>query len=116
MDFRTVETSRGVLSTISFGEGESITKYSEFFDAIMTAPSNTLVVRQEDITEKFFVLSSGLAGEILQKVSTYRKRLVILGQFSQIESKSLKDFIFESNRTGQVVFAESLEKALELLR
>jgi hypothetical protein len=41
------------------------------------------------------------SGEITQKLSNYRKRLVGLGRFEQIGGKSLNAFIFESNRTGR---------------
>ncbi|MCG8570426.1 MAG: DUF4180 domain-containing protein [Spirochaetes bacterium] len=38
--------------------------------------------------------------------------MAIIGDFSIYSSKSLKDFIYESNKTGQVIFVDSLESAL----
>ncbi len=58
----------------------------------------------------------GLAGDCLRKVSNYRRRLAILGDFSAVGSRALRDFIRESNGTGQVVFAAELEAAAALLR
>lgn len=116
MDYRQQNTAKGEVSEVVFGPGESLSDYRTFFDALMEAPTNTVVVRREKITEAFFDLKTGLAGDILQKVSNYRKRLVLLGDFANVESKSLRDFIRESNRTGQVVFAPTLEAAVELLR
>ena len=45
-----------------------------------------------------------MAGEILQKFSNYRVRLAIVGDFTPYSSKSIKDFIYESNkkRTNQL--------------
>ena len=41
-------------------------------------------------------------------------KLAIAGDFSKYESKSLRDFIYESNKGGQVVFVESVAKAKEI--
>ena len=56
-----------------------------------------IVIHEKNITPDFFDLKSGIAGDILQKFSTYRIRLAIVGDFSKYTSKSLNDFIFESN-------------------
>ena len=116
MTYQNQDTPKGPVSVCEFGENEAISNYSDFFDALMGAPTATVALEVHWVTEKFFDLKSGLAGEVLQKVSTYRKRLILIGDFSNVESKSLRDFIFESNRTGQVVFVPSLERGIELLR
>ncbi|MFD2036820.1 DUF4180 domain-containing protein [Belliella marina] len=72
-----------------------------------------IIVHQKDINANFFDLKTGIAGEILQKFSTYRVRLTIVGDFSPYTSKSLKDFIFESNKGNHVNFASSLENAIK---
>ncbi|WP_447637798.1 DUF4180 domain-containing protein [Flavobacterium microcysteis] len=72
-----------------------------------------IIVYEKNITSDFFDLKTGIAGEILQKFSTYRVRLAIVGNFSKYQSKSLKDFIFESNKVGQIYFLPSLSDALE---
>ncbi|KAA6304392.1 hypothetical protein EZS27_043961, partial [termite gut metagenome] len=41
-----------------------------------------IVVQEKNITPEFFDLKSGMAGEILQKFSTYRVRLAIVGDFT----------------------------------
>ena len=56
-----------------------------------------------------------MAGEILQKFSNYRMRLVIVGDFSALESKSLRDFIYESNKGKLVGFVSTAEEALHKL-
>jgi hypothetical protein len=74
----------------------------------------TVIIKKENITGDFFNLSTGIAGEMLQKVSNYRKRLAIIGDFENIESKSLRDFIYESNRTKQILFVKTKEEALRI--
>lgn len=67
------------------------------------------------ITDKFFVLSSGLAGEILQKFVNYQFRIAIYGDYSKYTSKPLKDFIYESNNGRDIFFTDTLEQAVEKL-
>lgn len=74
-----------------------------------------IILHQSSLTPDFFDLKNGLAGEILQKFSTYRIRLAIVGDFSVYTSKSLSDFIYESNKGRQVAFVGSVEEALNRL-
>jgi hypothetical protein len=74
-----------------------------------------IVIREENITTDFFDLKTGIAGEILQKFSNYRVRLAVIGDFSKYTSKSLKDFLYESNKGGQITFVRTLEEALVAL-
>ena len=68
-----------------------------------------LVVREEHLHPDFFDLKTGFAGEILQKFSTYNFNLTILGSFEKYASKSLRDFIYESNKAGRIKFLENEE-------
>lgn len=74
-----------------------------------------VILHQENITPDFFDLKSGLAGEVLQKFSNYRIRLAIVGDFSAYGSKSLKDFMYESNKGGAINFLTSTSEALRKL-
>lgn len=74
-----------------------------------------LIMYQKNITPEFFDLSTGMAGEVLQKFSTYRVRLAIVGDFSNYTSKSLKDFISESNKQKHINFVSTREKAIDVL-
>lgn len=73
-----------------------------------------IILHEKNITPKFFDLKTGIAGEILQKFSNYRVRLAIVGDF-KYNSQSIKDFIFESNKRGQINFVSSLPEALNRL-
>jgi len=74
--------------------------------------SSRIILHKGNLHDDFFELSSGLAGGILQKFSNYRVQLVVLGNFSQFASKSLKDFILESNKGHQVNFRSSISEVL----
>jgi hypothetical protein len=77
--------------------------------------SHKIIVNEKHLTPGFFDLKTRIAGDILQKFSTYNIQLAIVGDFSKYNSKSLKDFIFESNRYGRINFVSSLEEAKERL-
>lgn len=77
--------------------------------------SNSLIIHDKSLHPDFFDLKTKLAGEILQKFSNYRMRLAIIGDFSEIKSKSLRDFIRESNKGKTICFVDSLDKALARL-
>ena len=74
-----------------------------------------IILHETNITPDFFDLKNGIAGEILQKFSNYRIRLSIVGDFSKYTRKSIRDFIYESNKTGRITFVGSVEEAIELL-
>jgi len=74
--------------------------------------SSKIILHKENLHEAFFDLSSGLAGGILQKFSNYRVQLVVVGDFSQFTSKSLEEFILESNKGKQVNFLPSVSDVL----
>jgi len=74
--------------------------------------SGRMIVHDKNFHPDFFDLKTKVAGEILQKFSNYRMRLAIVGDFSKYGSKSLRDFIRESNRTGTINFVGSVEEAL----
>jgi len=83
------------------------TVYYQGFDKV--------IIHQKNVTADFFDLKNKMAGEILQKFSNYRVRLVIVGDFSKLTSKSLNDFIYESNKGKQVNFVASVDEALRSL-
>ncbi len=74
-----------------------------------------VILYEENITPEFFNLKTRMAGEILQKFANYRMRLIIVGDFELYESKSLREFIMESNKGKQVNFLASTAQALEQL-
>jgi hypothetical protein len=76
-----------------------------------------VLVPVERLTEDFFQLKTGLAGQIMQKFVSYRLRLVILGDISEYvaQSRALRDFVYETNRHDQVWFLPNLQELSERL-
>lgn len=71
------------------------------------------------IDDRFFDLSTRIAGEVLQKFVTYRLRVVIVGDISHhlAGSAALRDFVDESNRGRHVWFvADDAQLDAQLLR
>lgn len=73
--------------------------------------SRKIIVNSKNITQDFFDLKTRIAGDILQKFSNYNVDLAIIGDFSNPTSKSLRDFIYESNKIGRINFVDSLSEA-----
>ncbi|MCW4470067.1 DUF4180 domain-containing protein [Flavobacterium sp. MFBS3-15] len=77
--------------------------------------ADSLIIREENLPPAFFDLKTGLAGDILQKFSTYSGRLAIIGDFSKYDSNSLRDFIYESNKGRRINFVSTFEEAVRVL-
>lgn len=96
-----------------------ITDAQSAIDLLMSAKyelgTKNLLIAKRLVAEEFFILSSGLAGEILQKLINYGGRIAIYGDYSRYTSKPLKDFIFESNKGRDVFFTATRDEALALL-
>lgn len=76
-----------------------------------TPGARKLIIDEGSIDLSFFDLKTRVAGEILQKFVNYNFRIAIIGDYSKYQSSALKDFIYESNRQGEINFVSSLEEA-----
>lgn len=74
-----------------------------------------LILDKEAINEEFFRLSSGVAGEVLQKFINYHTKLAVIGDFSEYTSKPLHNFIYECNKGNDIFFVDDLDQAVEKL-
>ncbi|WP_316633385.1 DUF4180 domain-containing protein [uncultured Flavobacterium sp.] len=99
-----VITENNIIKSIEDGSQLVADIYYQDFDRI--------ILYEKNITPLFFDLKNKIAGEILQKFSNFRVRLAIVGDFEKYQSKSVKDFIFESNKNRQINFVNSLEEGL----
>lgn len=77
--------------------------------------TKSLIINEKNIIPDFFDLKTGIAGEILQKFVTYNFKIAIIGDYSKYQSSVLKDFIYESNKQGEINFVKSIEEAKEKL-
>lgn len=76
---------------------------------------NKIAINKEAIIDNFFILSSGIAGEILEKFITYKTKFAIYGDYSKYTSKPLKDFIYESNNGKDIFFVTTEDEAVKVL-
>lgn len=115
----TVKTHRGIQYAVVNADEPLITDTQAALDLMVTVRYDADVTRialdKKLVAEPFFVLSSGLAGEVLQKFVNYRVQLAIIGDFSGYTSKPLRDFIYESNKGHHVFFVGSEAEAAEKL-
>ena len=77
--------------------------------------TKSIAIAKNRIHRDFFILSTGVAGEILQKYVNYGGRIAIYGDFSSYTSKPLKDFMYESNKGANVFFVTTKEEAVNRL-
>ena len=109
----------GILCAIVDSDEPLITDTQSALDVLMTAKyeagTKNIVISKELIVEDFFILSTGLAGEILQKYINYGGRIAIYGDYSHYTSKPLHDFIYESNKGKDVFFVRTQEEAIDRL-
>lgn len=115
----TVQVKNGVRCALVTGEELLITDAQSALDLMMTVrydtDSDRIALHKEAVADAFFVLSSKLAGDVLQKFINYHTKLAIIGDYSGYTSKPLKDFIYESNRGHDIFFVTTEEEAIERL-
>lgn len=118
MNIKTRNTNEVNIAMIS-SEEVLITDTRSALDLIMTVKYETgadrIVINKNAFAEEFFVLSSGFAGEVLQKFINYHIKAAIYGDYSKYTSKPLHDFIYESNKGKDFFFMSSCEAAVEKL-
>ncbi|MEP9376100.1 DUF4180 domain-containing protein [Aquabacter sp. CN5-332] len=92
------------------GEGDIGT----FLGAAWSEDAAMVAIPVSRLSPSFFQLSSRLAGEVAQKFVNYQIRLAVIGDISQWseQSKALRDFVYESNRSKALWFVDDLD-ALE---
>jgi len=96
-----------------------ITDGQSALDLIATVRYETgcdnVILSKDAVSEEFFDLSTKIAGEVLQKFVNYQMRIAFVGDFSVYSSKSLKDFITESNKGNAIFFLPDENEAIEKL-
>lgn len=114
-----IVVQNGISIAIIQGDEAVITDTQSALDLLATLDyfdnCQRMALYKEAIIEDFFTLSTGLAGDVLQKFVNYEKKLAIIGDFSIYDSASLKAFIYESNRGNQIFFVANEQEAIEKL-
>ena len=118
MNIEHLKDNRTDIAVIS-SEEKLIVDTQSALDLAMTVKYETgtqnIVISKSAVCEEFFILSSSMAGEILQKYINYHVRIAIYGDYSQYTSKPLKDFIYESNHGNDFFFVSTGEETIEKL-
>lgn len=99
-----IVTDSVILSTTEDGLELMGNLYYQGFDKI--------IIHEKNLNPSFFILSNGISGSILQKFAQYGVALAIIGDFSTYKSRSLSDFIYESNKGNHINFVDSVSAAL----
>ena len=104
-----VETIAGTRVLVLGSEGGPVRTDRDAVDLIGDALGldvTWVAVPIERLGDDFFKLSTRIAGEVIQKFVTYRRRLAIVGDISRrtAASTALRDFVHESNRGRHVWF------------
>ncbi len=109
----------GVLCVLAESDEPVITDAQSAIDLLMSAQydvgSKDIVIPKQLVAEDFFVLSTGLAGEVLQKYVNYGGRMAIYGDYSRYTSKPLRDFMYESNKGRDFFFVSTRDEAVAAL-
>lgn len=118
MNITKIEKNNVICASIESDEPVIIDTQSAL-DLLMSVKYETgtknIVIDKKLITRDFFILSTGVAGEILQKYINYGGRIAIYGDYSKYTSKPLKDFIYESNKGKDVFFVSTKDEAIDML-
>lgn len=99
--------------------GFNISSAQDALDMIATVSyehhCNRIAVYKSSFSNDFFVLSTGMAGEVLQKFMNFRAKLAIIGEHRNYTSKPLNDFIYECNNGNDIFFVSTEAEAIERL-
>ena len=119
MQFESIPCDQGTIAVVTSDDGAVIRDAQSALDLLMAAryeaDADRIAIAKELVADDFFILSTGMAGEILQKYVNYQAKLAIYGDYSHYTSKPLHDFIYESNKGRDFFFVESREEALRKL-
>lgn len=74
-----------------------------------------ILIEVNNVSRDFFDLSSGLAGEILQKCSNYGIQLAISGDYTDFMSSRFPELASELNRGRQIRFFPTRDAAVRWL-
>lgn len=117
MQFK-IGTENNQIVAVVQSEEKVIVDPQSALDLLMTAKydagAKRIAVDKTLVADEFFVLSTGMAGEALQKFINYGGKIAIYGDYSHYTSKPLHDFIYESNK-GKDIFFVTTEEAVERL-
>ena len=99
MTIKTVESNNGKLVIVTSDEviiSDGQTALDFVASMVYGHDCYGIAVNKAAVAEDFFVLFTGIAGEVVQKFVNYKMRFAIIGDFSGYTSKPLHNFIYDS--------------------
>lgn len=118
MTIKTISRNNKTVAVIS-ATNKIITDVQSALDLIMSVKYDTktdlIAIDKKTVCEDFFILSTGLAGEVLQKFINYQTKVAFIGDYSKYTSKPLKDFIYECNNGKDIFFVNDEKEAVDYL-
>ena len=120
MEFSIIENN-GLKVALAQGEAPLLKDVQSALDLIANASyeadTNLIAFEKESVHPDFFRLSTGLAGEVLQKFINYGVKAAFYGDFDALlkRSEPLRAFVMESNKGSRVFFVSSREEAVARL-
>ena len=77
--------------------------------------SNRIMLLEQQLSDEFFRLSTGLLGAVFQKLSNYRVKTAIVISFENIRSARFSELIYEINHGNQIRFFKDITNAEQWL-
>lgn len=103
-EIRRTETGAYVSST---AEDAPIASGQDILDLMALCSEiqkGVLLLEEAHLSPDFFDLSSGLAGEIMLKLSNYRVKTAVVANLSAIPSQRFHELVYECNKGRQINF------------
>ncbi len=101
------DSDNGIRYAINGSKEECIRTTADFMDLLERGTNEgtqCYLLRESNFSRSFYDLKTGLAGEILQKCSTYRVRLAIVGSFEAVTSPRFRELMSEANKGSEFHF------------
>ncbi len=87
----------------------------QVFTGCIESGSSAILLDAHALPAEFFDLGSGLAGELLHKLSSYRMRLAGVVPDLTVHPPRFQDFVREANRGSQFRFFSDRQSAIDWL-
>ena len=109
MNIELLENQKATIAVVS-GDNIAVTDVQSALDLAMTVKYETgaekIAIDKKVICEDFFILSTGIAGEILQKFINYHVKAAIYGDFSHYTSRSRILFMNPTMETTSFLYLQ----------
>ena len=91
-------------------------EYSRVIEAGLSASTRCVLLYASNLPAAFFDLSSGQAGELLQKLQNYGMRVAIVDDGGMARSSRFGDMLAEARRRGILALTETRDEALSWIK